>query len=332
MGIPSTPWQLGCSVAAIVTTALLVGASGSPDVSPEEARAGMRQRTDSPNGLCAATVDFEAYRGAGGASLMDWAPAPLGETADPRTRGDLPALPVLTIAYGRNAGEMVAPEFQSLAAASLSDATPAFTRATERDAIELAQVGRVDLAIVGDALSVRDLDSGLRQVRIGVELFAVAVADAFPLQSIARSQMRLVLTGAVRDWRQLGYDRGAIEVVVPAQASLAERAARTLIRGDTFTTTAVRVGSERHVADQLLRNPDAIAVVRVGRSLPAGVRLLEIDWTPPSLQAFDYGNYPYGVPLHVVTAGPPDRLAAQFLAFATGEDAREFLGRTLLTR
>lgn len=332
MGSNSTSWQLGCTVSAVAITAILVGIPGAPVGNPEEIRQELPQRDLASEQLSVARVDCPTGVATGDLAAGAYAPAPMGESRMDRDAADVPGLPTLAIAIGRGAGDMVPPEFEGLVAANLHDAKASMQACTDRDAIEMAQTDRVDLALVADRLSVRDLNAGLRQVRIGLELFALAVADDFPLQSLTRGQMRDVLTGQAREWRPLGCDRGPIEVIVPSQPGLAERAARTLIRGDRFTPTAVRVASGRHVADQLLRNRDAIAVVRVGQALPAGVRLLQIDWTPPTPDAYDYGNYPYGVPLHVVTAGQPNRQAQQFLEFACGDNGREFLMRTLIVR
>lgn len=314
--------------------AVLVGLPGAPVRPPEEVRQGLPARDFAAERLTLASVDSAIGGTDLGAfvAVDTFAPAPGGETAMSRNAVEAVPLPSLAIALSRGASDMMPTEFEGLLAAGLREARASFVPCTERDAIEMAQTDRVDLALVGDELSARDRNAGLRQVRIGTELFALAVATDFPLQSLTRGQMREVLTGQVRDWRRIGCDRGAIEVVVPSQPGIAERATRILIRGDHFAPAAVRVGSNRHVADQLLRNPDAIAVVRLGQAMPAGVRLLQIDWTPASLDAFEFGTYPYGVPLHVVTAGQPNRVAQQFLTFVCSEDGREFLARTLLVR
>ena len=105
-------------------------------------------------------------------------------------------------------------------------------------------------------------------------------------------------------WPQLGLDGGAIVAVVPSSRALAERAARTLIPGDSFASVCLAVASERHVADQLLREPGAIGIVNVtGQARSDGLRLLPIDWSAPSLDGFQYQTYPYGIPVTLVTSG-----------------------------
>ena len=191
-------------------------------------------------------------------------------------------------------------------------------------------VHRVDLALVGTELSPRERGAGVRQTRVGVELFAIAVAEDFAVRSLASADLRRLLTGQLEDWRSLGHDRGKVVVVVPSQREIAERAARVLILGDSFTPSAVRVADDRHVADQLLRNPGAIAVVRVQDQPPVGMRLVQIDWTAPTLAAFDFGTYPFGVTLNLVTSGQPDERTQRFLELLLTGDDHTLLGHTLL--
>lgn len=255
------------------------------------------------------------------------APAPMAEVV---MRRDSIARDSLVVAVGRNAAHCFDSTAERALAAAFPDWHGSFVASTDRDAVERLLVGSADLALLGGSLSVAEQNAGLRQTRIGLELFALAVALDFPARSLSRAQVRQVLNGEVTDWQQLGYDAGPVVAVVPAERSLAERAARALVGADDFAAAAVRVGSERHVADQLLRNRGAIGVVRVtGQPVEAGQRLLQIDWTPPSPEAFAYGTYPYGVPVHMVTPGQPSALALRFAQFARSEDGRELLGRTL---
>ncbi|MDO8348957.1 MAG: substrate-binding domain-containing protein [Planctomycetota bacterium] len=257
-------------------------------------------------------------------------PAPAMEMAPSQERqAQVERQPVI-LAVGRNAAHCVDSAMEQAFAAACPDLVGSFVACRDRDGIELMMTGRVDMALLGGSLSTREQHAGMRQTRLGVELFALAVAADFPTHSLTRSQVRQVFTGEITDWQQLGYDRGPVVAVVPADQELANRAAHALILGDNFTASAIRVASGRHVADQILRNRGAIGVVRVTGAMEAGQKLLQIDWTPPTAEAFGYGTYPYGMPLHLVTSGQPNETALRFLEFAKSEDGRELLGRTLL--
>lgn len=334
MGNNATSWILaGCTTASLLVAGLVAGLG---DANP------------APRGLSRAEVDAAEARGralvpaAASASVHAAAEAPAAAPAG-ETGARAPARdaeqgreaaaprPGLVIAVGTNAaGMMGGAKAERGFAALMPDVELSFAGCRDRDAIELRMTSRVDLALVGGSLSRRERAAGVRQTPLALELFAVAVAPDFPLESLNRNQVRQLLTGEVRDWQPLGCDRGAVVVVVPSQRALAERAARSLILGDRFATTAVRVADTRHVADQILRHPGAIAVVRAGAAPPMGMKLLQIDWTPPTAAAFAYGTYPYGIRLCAVTSGQPDERVQRFLDCATSAAGRELLGGSLL--
>ncbi|MBL8729573.1 MAG: substrate-binding domain-containing protein [Planctomycetes bacterium] len=254
------------------------------------------------------------------------AAAPQVETRRPsEVVGPMP----IAVAMGLNARQVIDGALERTFAAGQPNCSHTFTPCTDRDAVELVLMGRADFAVIGEQLSGRELQAGLQQTRFGLELFAVAVAADSPVRSLTRSQVRQIFTGQVTSWQQLGFTGGTITAVVPSEPRLAERAARALIPGDAFLAGAARVASDRHVADQILQHSDAIGVVHVTDRPPTGMRLLAIDWCPPTAEAFGYGTYPFGVPLQVVTAGPPTGEARRFLEFVATDATRERLAAQL---
>lgn len=252
-------------------------------------------------------------------------PAPAGETR-------LSALVVKrqsVIAVGLDAAAICDPGLMPAFAQACAVAAT-LPNCSDREVVDLMTVGRADFGLIGGDLSPRELQAGLCQTRLGVELFALTVAPDLPLRSLTRSQMRQILTGEVRDWQKLGLKPGPIVVVAPADRTLAVRAARALIPGDEILADAVRVASERHVVDQLLQKPGAIGIVRLDM-LPreSGQKLVQIDWITPSTEAFAFGTYPFGRAVHLITSGQPNGTARQFLDFARGPQGQELLGHTM---
>lgn len=241
-----------------------------------------------------------------------------------------PERPRAAIVVGHSAVHAIDPKLQAAFAQWRGTVETKPMLCSDRDAVETMQLGRADFAIIGGNVSARDNQAGLRGTRVGVELFALAVAPGSPLRSLTHQQVRQVFTGQVQRWSQLGLEGGAIVAVVPSDRAMSERAAKTLIPGDAFASVCLGVASEQHVADQILREPGAIGIVCVtGQPLVPGMRLLQIDWTTPSVDAFGYGTYPFGIPVTLVTSGQPAGVAADFLRFARGE-GRDLLARSLL--
>jgi len=255
--------------------------------------------------------------------------APMFEAA-PVDRVLQPKIKELTVVIGLNAKPSFDRRLQGAYCDSLTTEKINPIVTSDREAVENLMIGRARFGLIGGSLSPREVRAGLRQTQIGVELFALSVSPLSSIRSLTPSQVRQIFTGQVTDWQQLGFDGGAIVPVVPSDRIMAARAERTLIPGDTFASTCVRVRSERHVADQLLQHRGAIGIIRVtAEPREQGQKLLQIDWTPPTPAAFGYGTYPYGIPLQLVTSGQPDKYARDFLDFTQSAEGRELLSRTL---
>ncbi|MCR9244370.1 MAG: substrate-binding domain-containing protein [bacterium] len=283
------------------------------DLAPRPARAAFER----PPG-------FEPVRPAG----MRFDPMPIGETAG--TRQDVPDRTELVIALGQQARSLCGDRLAAGFAAAAPDYAASFPESKDRDAIELRMLNRVDAALIAGKLSPRERAAGVRETPLGLELWALAVAPDFPADSLTSTVVRQVLTGEIKNWQRLGHDRGPAVVVVPSGRDQTRRAARSLILGDAFAPEAIRVADDRHVRDQLLRHEGAIAVVRVPSTAPVGMKLLQIDWNPPTPEAFAYGNYPYGVPLALVTSARVDGGVQAFLDYVRSEDGREAFGNHVL--
>ncbi|MFT4512627.1 MAG: phosphate transport system substrate-binding protein [Planctomycetota bacterium] len=256
-------------------------------------------------------------------------PAPMAEAAT-LSRSLKAPVEELVVAVGRNAQASFDKKLRSAYEGTLTNQTVQHIQSSDREVVELLMMGRADFGLIGGSLSQREIQNGLRQTQVGVELFALSISPLSSVRSLSRSQVRQIFTGQVTDWQQLGFDSGAIVAVVPSDSMVAQRAERTLMPGDAFASTCLRVSSERHLADQILQHAGAIGIVRItaGAREP-GQKLIQVDWTPPTPAAFGYGTYPFGIPLQLVTSGMPGRRANDFLAFAESELGRSLFARTL---
>jgi hypothetical protein len=266
----------------------------------------------------------------GVAAVAPWSPpaAPLVEPAPRAGRALQEEPPRPSLAIGRCANGALDAEARAALAAVARGAPEPPARGNDRDAVERLLQGQAQLALVTGKLSERDQRAGLQQTRLGVELFALAVAADVPVRSLTAAQVRKVLTGEVRSWRELGQPGGALAVLVPADAARAERAAKVLIPGDPFAASCVAV-ADAEVAARL-RDPGALAVVRVADAPREHVRLLAIDWSAPGGDTFAYGTYPFGLAVSLVTAGEPAGDALALLQLARSPHGRALLARTLV--
>lgn len=256
--------------------------------------------------------------------------APLGEVAG---RTALEQRQMLNLAVGRNVVSHLGDALTDTFRRSLTDLDLALCPCSDRDAVELAMVSKVDFALIGGTLSDRDRRAGLRQTRIGFELFGLAVPADSPVRSLTSQQVRQVLTGQARNWNELGYDLGPIRLFAPRDQALRERFARTMIKGDAIHDGAELAADDDAVVATVRSVAGSIGAVRVREDAPdQRVRLLQIDWIPATADSFMNQAYPYGIPVQMITAGNPDARAQRFLDFAASDDGREVLSRNLIVR
>lgn len=261
------------------------------------------------------------------------APASAAPLAEPNTRQAQPVARRLVVAIGEKAAHTFDPDLKQAFLATRPGVEGTFLELTDRDVVDSLLVAKADFGVLAGQLSQREQHAGLRQVQIGVELYALAVAPDSPLRSLTPSQVRQIFTGQVREWRELGLPGGTIVPVAPADGKLAERVARVIMPGDDYAASVTRVATERHVADQALRHPGAIGiVVLTDQPMEPGIKVLQIDWQTPTPEAFTYGSYPFGLPVQLVSTGAPSGETLRFLEFARSTAGRGLLGRCLTTR
>lgn len=298
MGNPATSERLALGITALLFLVPVSQLSGARnDVAPPPA--GNDGATTPPPRLLPA------------AGQVDRIPsAPLLESALRSSDPD-PQEPLTRVAIGRTAAQLGA---ESLCMQQAGRAPFAARIVRDRDAIEHVLLGEADFGLAALPLSALDRQRGLRDELLAIELFALAVAEHAPVRNLRADQVRLVLTGQLRDWVQLGLPPAPIVVAAPADEGMRVRAARVLIPGDALAADAARLDADRDLVGLLAGTPGVIGVVRVGAVHDApGVRLLPIDGILPSTDAYRGGAYPYGTPVLAVHRGLPGRAVVERL-------------------
>ncbi|MDH5525701.1 MAG: phosphate ABC transporter substrate-binding protein [Nitrospirota bacterium] len=175
--------------------------------------------------------------------------------------------------------------------------------------------------------SEKDL-TGFALARDAVGLIVHAANRVLPLSD---EEVIAIYTGAVTDWSQLGGISGPITVVHAAAGRPAHELFLNyygLKDGDIRAQVVTRDNAQgvRAVAG----DPLAIGYVSVGaaeQQMDAGmpIRLLRVGGVQASTAAVREGRFPLSRQLALVTTGPPQGLAKEFIAFATSERVRDLL-------
>lgn len=183
-----------------------------------------------------------------------------------------------------------------------------------------ARTGSADIGMVSRALGPDEGDLVAHTIaRDGV---AVIVHADNPITTLGEDQIRAIFRGHIGDWQSLTGTARPVTVVNKAEgrATLEVFLAHFGLRNQDIRA-AVVIGDNEQGIKTVAGNPGAIGYVSVGAAEHAAahgtpIRLLALDGVPASTDAVRDGRYALARPLSLVTRGPAQGLAAEFIAYA----------------
>lgn len=183
-----------------------------------------------------------------------------------------------------------------------------------------ARAGTADIGMVSRALGPDEGD--LQAHTIARDGVAVIVHADNPITALSDDQVRDLFRGRIADWQALTGTPRPVSVVNKAEgrATLEVFLAHFGLR-NLDIRAAVVIGENEQGIKTVAGNPGAIGYVSVGAAEHAAahdtpIRLLALDGVPASTQAVREGRYALARPLSLVTHGPAQGLAAEFVAYA----------------
>jgi phosphate transport system substrate-binding protein len=127
-----------------------------------------------------------------------------------------------------------------------------------------------------DAWQLGDLRSPTQEWVVGLDGLVLLVSPDNPLPALSVEQLHDVLTGKIRDWKQLGLSAGPITVhTLPAASGTQEAISRIVLAGDK-PAGLVRHASQTEVLSAVQADPRSIGILGL-RAPRAGLRALAIS-------------------------------------------------------
>ncbi|MDA8144439.1 MAG: substrate-binding domain-containing protein [Thermaerobacter sp.] len=183
--------------------------------------------------------------------------------------------------------------------------------------VGLAQVG-AGAVDIGMAEVPAPPGSGLAAHPVALLPLVPVVHPGTGLHGLTREQLRGVLTGRSRNWRQLGGRNLRIWLVNRSPASGGRRALRREVLGSSrFSPRAMVMPSNGAVRQAVAATPGALGYLQAG-TLGSGVVPLAYAGVPYTPGAVRRGRYPLVARGTFYTRGRPAGATAAFLAFVTG--------------
>ena len=194
--------------------------------------------------------------------------------------------------------------------------------------LKALSAGAIDLAGSGRFLTAKEKKMGLVEHLIGWDPLVVVVHATNPIENVRSEDLRRMLLGSVRNWKQLGGRDLPLLQVAAAPGSGVHEAV------DIF------LHNEQHVTPQSIVSPVVADADRKVALLPAGftvtsmsmveaaqVKVIKVDGLLPNRQNVMAGEYPLLKPLLLVTRGKAKGTLALLVNFAKSPEGQALIAK-----
>lgn len=191
--------------------------------------------------------------------------------------------------------------------------------------IQAIHDGAVDIGMASRQLKPAEAE-GIKQHQIAVDVIAIVVGAASPVNELTREQLRDIYLGKIANWQEAGGPDQPIVVVV-----------RGVNSGTRGAFDEIVLDNQEPAADPLLQaitagdmaaivahTPGAIGYVGFG-NIEADLKTLAIDGIVPSVESAQDGSYTLVRPLLLLT-GPLTQPAAHiYVEMARGDAGQKLI-------
>jgi phosphate transport system substrate-binding protein len=190
-------------------------------------------------------------------------------------------------------------------------------------------LGRADIGMASRAL--QGDEAHLHVVCVAVDGVCLIVHEDNRITELSDDAVRSIYRREIRNWSAVGGPDAPITVVQKAEgrATLEVFMAHYGLRVDEVKPDVV-IGENLQGIKTVAGNPHAIGYVSIGsadqeRAAGTRIKLLAVQGIPPDAARVADGSFPITRPLNFLTRGPPEGLAARFLAFATSASVHDLI-------
>ncbi len=206
--------------------------------------------------------------------------------------------------------------------------------------MEMVLAGEADLGGAGRELTEEEKAKGLVGVTIGYDALALWVNAENPVKNLTRQQAKDILTGRIRNWKELGGHDEAISLFVE---SLEDRKAGITLVWETLMNrqplspegvTIIEFSRDGMLAAS--RTPGALSPGSLGMATSLSQRVMErlrplrLDGVAPTADTVQKRSYPVCRPLVLATNGPAQGNAKRFIDFMLSPEGQAIVARSFV--
>lgn len=166
---------------------------------------------------------------------------------------------------------------------------------------------------------------GLVDTPVAFDGIAVIVNPSNPVSGLTLDQLRRIYSGEIVNWKDVGGEDRAIDLVNRDEASGTREAFKKIVMGDTvFDRRAAVLPGTGQVRDVISRSEGAIGYISVGfvesKFTRTTVKVVSVDGVLADETTVANGEYPISRKLHMLTKGEPTGLAKAYLEYILSDE------------
>ena len=175
--------------------------------------------------------------------------------------------------------------------------------------------------------------AGMRWLPVAKDIKVVLTSPDNPVQSISLANLRKVMSGEIRNWRELGGIDRPIVLIVHNHCPRYLEPVRTKVldSGKSWSKYAMRSNTDFDHLRQLARFPFSLGISSWILAKPyvkqGQLKALNVDGATPSVASVLQGNYPLTGPLNLIFALWMDDLMRPFLDFLYSEESQSVIAK-----
>jgi len=185
--------------------------------------------------------------------------------------------------------------------------------------------GRADIGLATFNFDKGTLDKSLKDVVVGKAPIVMVVNKANPVKNLSLDQLKGILAGKIRNWREVGGKEMEIKNVLLAPCVVETMSYQAEHYGHDINRLKPEVPGNPVTGTNILVEKDeaAIGMQLYGHETP-DVKVLTIDGYLPDEKAFP-AKYAFYENYNVVTKGEPSGAVKAYIDFFLGEEGQRIL-------
>lgn len=191
----------------------------------------------------------------------------------------------------------------------------------------------IDIGGASRPISDKELAKGIVPYTVAWDAIAIIVNKKNPIKNISMEHLKKMNTGELFSWKTVGGPDKKVVVVTSHVGSATKKVFQKIVMNkEEYRSDAVVVNSTRDEVDKVVANEFAIGAVSLSFADPTKVKIINVDGISPSPENISSRKYKISRPLSLLTSGPAQGEAKEFIDFMLSERGQRIIGGTKFIR